>query len=66
MKEYQKMFLETAKKLKKGTVAVAILGRQTRKKNIYLLVQGKEYRVDLLRCRDRRDVRRITSKLQSK
>lgn len=64
MKDYQKQYLEKAKKLR--SVAMVVLGRKVRKKNICLVVQGKEYPIDLLRCRDRRDVKRITQKLCNK
>jgi len=65
MKEYQEEFLQKAKRFtgQKKTVSIVILGRKPRKKNFFIVVNGKEYCADILRCRDTRDVRRLSSKI---
>ena len=66
MKDYQRKFLEKAKELKNRSVAMVVLGRRLKKKNVYLVVQGREYPIDVLRCRDTRDVERLTQKVRKK
>jgi len=65
MKKYQEEFLKKAKRLtgQKKTASIVILGRKPRKKNFFIVVNGNEYRVDVLRCRDTRDVERLSSKI---